>query len=232
MHLAVNNCRISSCTDLRWRSPQPRKVSRHLFASVSFVRMSFVPVISSVTYARHLWLSASKHALGQKLSKSGKGKGRPQTQASRTAACKPEAETEASSCGKTKIVFTSCCRNFIKVMTVILQEMKTMEIIRVNIFTICISGEETDGLKGNSDMWVVYNKLNELQILDFCFVCLCEFHCRRYDVDMHVSVADTDTDLHKDAASKDDPSKLVHKPKTKTYAELTALHQDFHHDEC
>ncbi|XP_036968844.1 E3 ubiquitin-protein ligase ZFP91-like isoform X3 [Acanthopagrus latus] len=46
---------------------------------------------------------ASKHALGPKLSKSRKGKGRSPSRASRTtpaAACKPEAEMEASSCGE------------------------------------------------------------------------------------------------------------------------------------
>ncbi|KAM8747070.1 uncharacterized protein AB9X84_015205 isoform 1-T1 [Acanthopagrus schlegelii] len=46
---------------------------------------------------------ASKHALGPKLSKSRKGKGRSQSRACRTtpaAACKPEAEMEASSCGE------------------------------------------------------------------------------------------------------------------------------------
>ncbi|XP_073331486.1 uncharacterized protein [Pagrus major] len=46
---------------------------------------------------------ASKHALGPKLSKSRKGKGRPPSRASRNtpaAACKPEAEMEASSCGE------------------------------------------------------------------------------------------------------------------------------------
>ncbi|XP_037615538.1 E3 ubiquitin-protein ligase ZFP91-like isoform X2 [Sebastes umbrosus] len=44
---------------------------------------------------------ASKHTLGPKLSKSREGKGRPPTRASRTTpatACKPEAETENSSC--------------------------------------------------------------------------------------------------------------------------------------
>lgn len=61
----------------------------------------------SLFYVACLTSSASKHALGSKLSKSRKGKGRP-SRASRTtpaAACKPEAEMEASSCGKMKTTY-------------------------------------------------------------------------------------------------------------------------------
>lgn len=65
------------------------------------------------------------------------------------------------------------------------------------------------------------------KILDFCLICRCEFNCGQYDVDVHISVPDPDAALDEDPPFIDDPDDLIYKPKTKTYAELTAFHCDY-----
>lgn len=73
----------------------------------------------------------------------------------------------------------------------------------------CFAGEEAGAVKGSDDKWVVHNLLNEQQRNYWIFV---EFH----DVDVRISVADSDAALDEDPPFRDDPNDLIYEPETKT----------------